>query len=534
MAQKPHATPEGFDLPNGWKISPIGKAVATEDLVLKVSASPDGRIVVGTHGGYNPHGLVVVDTKTHEATQRIGLKSAWLGLAWSRDGKKLYASGGNADSEKGRDKSKAPVYEFSYANGQLSTQPVGQFESDAPLDRIYWSGVEQHPHKDLLYAANRDTIDGPGKIVVFDEKTRAIVAQIGVEVAPYEMAFSADGNTLFVSNWASQSVSVIDTRSNKVVAAIPVGLNPNDMKLAADGRLFVACSNDNSVYVIDTKKRTVLERISTTLTPRAPEGSTPDALEIDAARKLLYVANADNNSIAVVNIAEAAHSEVVGFTPTGWYPSALALAEGGQMLYVGNSKGQSAYPDLKGPGSPLASTWNGDETIKTMQKGNIEMIPVSDLRQKLAGYTKQVQANTPYNDSQLSMARETKASSAIPREVGAGSPIEHIIYIIKENRTYDQVFGDIPKGNGDPRLTIFGKQVTPNQHAMVNQFVLLDNLYCDGEVSVDGHSWSNSAYATDFNEKLWPPDYGGHSNGAENAAYIPGAGHLWDLARRRA
>jgi len=223
----------------------------------------------------------------------------------------------------------------------------------------------------------------------------------------------------------------------------------------------------------------------------------------------------------------------LGFIPSGWYPSALTLADRGRTLYVGNSKGQASYPDIKGPGSPLASNWNGDESIKTLQKGSVEMIPMADLREKLAAYTRQVMANTPYDDSQLTLARAPKAPSVIPREVGAGSPIEHVIYIIKENRTYDQVFGDISKGNGDSRLTIFGNKVTPNQHALVGQFVLLDNLYCDGEVSVDGHSWSNSAYATDFNEKLWPPDYGRHSKAEESAAYIPSAGHLWDLARRK-
>src|SRR5215831_19303763 len=253
----------------------------------------------------------------------------------------------------------------------------------------------------------------------------------------------------------------------------------------------------------------------------------------DVAGRLLFVANADNNSIGVIGIADPKHSEVLGFIPSGWYPSALTLVNGGEMLYVGNSKGQASYPDIKGPGSPLASQWYGDETIKTMQKGSVEMIPLSDLRQKLAGYTKQVMANTPYEDSQLTLARAPKAPSVIPREVGAGSPIEHIIYIIKENRTYDQVFGDIAKGNGDSRLTIFGRNVTPNQHALVERYVLLDNLYCDGEVSVDGHSWSNSAYATDFNEKLWPQDYGRHSKAEETAAYIPSAGHLWDLARRK-
>ncbi len=534
LAQLPHATPNGFDLANGWRITPVGKAIGTEDMVLKLVTSPDGRVAIASHSGFNPHGIVVIDAKTQEPVQRIGLKSTWMGMAWSRDGKTLYVSGGNANSVEGTEPpSRAPIYEFSYANGRLSEKPTSQLDETIPLDRIYWSGLAYHPRKNLLYAANRGTTDAPSNVVVFDAKTRQLLSRIPVEVNPYELAFSADGASLFVSNWASKSVSVIDTNLNRVTGTIAVGANPNDMKLSPDGRLFVACSNDNTIHVIDTKKRMVVERISTTLTPGAPEGSTPDALEIDAARKLLFVANADNNAIGVVNIGDPRHSEVLGFIPSGWYPSALALGDGGRTLYVGNSKGQASYADIKGPGSPLASNWNGDESIKTLQKGSVEMIPVHDLREKLTGYTKQVMANTPYNDSQLAMAREPKSPSVIPRTVGAGSPVEHVIYIIKENRTYDQVFGDISKGNGDPRLTIFGKKVTPNQHALAAQFVLLDNLYCDGEVSVDGHSWSNSAYATDFNEKLWPPDYGRHSKAEESAAYVPAAGHLWDLARRK-
>jgi hypothetical protein len=147
--------------------------------------------------------------------------------------------------------------------------------------------------------------------------------------------------------------------------------------------------------------------------------------------------------------------------------------------------------------------------------------------------TRRVYENTPYHERLLAEAKAPPLASVVPREVGAGSPIEHVIYIIKENRTYDQVFGDLPRGNGDPRLTIFGRKVTPNQHALAEQFVLFDNLYCDGEVSVDGHSWSNSAWATDFNEKLWPVTYGGHSKATPSRAMVPVGGHLWDLCKRK-
>jgi YVTN family beta-propeller protein len=531
LAQLPHPVPGGYDLPNGWKITPAGRAVVTEDMVLKVVASPDGRAIIALHSGFNPHGLVVIDAKSQEAVQRIGLKSAWLGMAWSPDGKTLYVSGGNANGK--IDPQRAPIYEFAYANGRLSEQPTAQLEETIEKEKIYWSGLASHPKKHLLYAANRGTDADPSNVVVFDTKSRQIVTRIPVDVNPYELVFSADGNALFVSNWASNSVSVIDTASNRVTHVIPVGSNPTDMKLSADGRLFVACSNDNTIHVIDTKKFQVLERLSTTLYPLAPEGSTPDALEIDRAQKLLFVANADNNSIGVISIANAQHNEVLGFIPSGWYPSALTLADGGRTLYIGNSKGQGSYSDIRGPESPLPPGPEGNGSVKSLQKGSVEIVSVANLRTQLAAYTKQVRENTPYRDSLLAEARPAKTPSVIPHEVGAGSPIQHIIYIIKENRTYDQVLGDLPKGNGDPRLTIFGRNVTPNHHAIAEQFVTLDNLYCDGEVSVDGHSWSNAAYATDFNEKLWPVTYGGHSQATPSAAYIPSAGHLWDACRRK-
>ncbi|AXC11400.1 hypothetical protein ACPOL_2064 [Acidisarcina polymorpha] len=532
--QTPQYIPGGFNLPNGWRITPAGKPIATiEDMVLNAVVSPDGKIIVATHSGYLPHGIDVIDVKTRKLVQQIPLKTTWLGLAWSADGHTLYVSGGNATGAKNIARTMAPIYEFTYQDGRLSETPTGGLVETIDPKDVWWAGVAYLPGKGRLYAANRGTGLGPSNVVVFDTKTRKIVTRIPVEINPYAAVLSKDGRRLFVSNWSSESVSVIDTESNRVIRTLHVGMNPNDMKLSADGRLFVVCSNDNTIHVIDTNKLEVVERLSTTLTPLAPEGSTPDAIEIDNQRKLLYVANADNNSIAVIRIAVRGHSAVIGFIPTGWYPSALTLAENNNTLFIGNSKGEEGHPDLKGVGSPLASKWYGDETVKTLQKSSIEVLPVANLRESLPKWTHEVIENTPYNDSLLSEARPASQPTILPREVGVETPIQHVIYIIKENRTYDQVFGDIKGAKGDSRLTIFGEEVTPNQHALARQFVTLDNLYCDGEVSVDGHSWSDSAYATDFNERYWPPTYAGRSDALPARAYIPSAGHLWDLAARK-
>ena len=525
----------GADLPNGWRITPAGKAIAeVNDLVLKMVVSPDGKVIVAGHGGYLPHGLSVIDAKTHRLIQEVPLKTAWLGLSWSADGHTLFVSGGNANGEKKVEASTAPIYALGYANGRIDPNPKAQFLDTLPMDQIWWSGVLADPKRGVVWAANRGTSMNPTDVVQFDTKTGAIRGRVRVGVSPYEMAMTKDGRRLFVSNWGDKSVSVVDAATLKVIKTIPVGFNPNDMVLAADGRLFVACSNENTVYVIDSRSMEVLETISTSLYPKAPEGSTPNSLVLDAKRHLLFVANADNNDVAVVDIHARAHSDVLGFIPAGWYPSSVTLAEAGQALYIGSSKGESGHTTLHGPHSPLTPKGQPDDTIKTLQTASIERLPLAGLKARLARWTKQVFANTPYNDALLAEARPPASPSILPSKVGAGSPIKHVIYIIKENRTYDQVYGDLARGNGDARLAIFGRQITPNQHAMAEQFAIFDNCYADGDVSQDGHSWANAAYATDQNEKSWPANYGGHSQAQNRSlAYMPSAGYLWDAAKRK-
>lgn len=531
--RKPSVTEMGADLPNGWRVTPAGRTLAqTGDLVLNLIPSPDGKVIIGVHAGFLPHGLDVFDASSQKLVQSVPLNTAWVGLSWSNDGHTLYVAGGNASGKKSED-DKAPIYEFTYEKGRLSKKPTGNLEETIDPKQVWWSGLAYLPGKHLVYAVNRGTGTEPGNVVVFDAGTSKIVTRIPVGVTPYEAVLSRDGSKLFVSNWSDASVSVIDTASNQVVRTIAVGLNPNDMRLSNDGRLFVACSNDNTVHVIDTATLSKTETLSTTLTPKAPEGSTPDALAVDNGRKLLYIANADNNSVAIANIADPKHSKVIGFIPVGWYPSSLALTGRGETLFVGTGKGEQGHADPNGPHSP--SALHGESvSIKTIQTGSVEALSVADLKDRLPRWTKQVTDNTPYNDSLLSEARPAKEPSIVPQKVGERSPIKHVIYIIKENRTYDQEFGDLPHANGDPRLTIFGEDVTPNQHELAKQYVTFDNLYCDGEVSVDGHSWSNSAYATDFNEKQWPMEYGGHSVASYNVrAMVPSAGHLWDLAKHK-
>src|SRR5215510_10455609 len=364
-AQLPHATQNGYELPNGWRLTPLGHAIPTEDMVLNVSMAPDHKTVVALHSGFNPHGIVTVDVRTEEATQRIPLKSAWLGLAWHPNGKRLYVSGGNAN---GRKATRAPIYIFDYDNGRLSKEPTGTLEETIDTSELYWSGLVHHHTKPLLFAANRGTGAGPSNVVVFDTAAGKLLRRIPVEANPYALVLSDNGQALYVSNWGSDSVSVIDVGTMRVTGRIAVGDNPNDMALAKDGRLFVSCANDNTIAVIETKTRQVIERISTALTPNSPEGSTPNALALDRENQMLFVANADNNDVAVVRVAERAQSEVLGFLPVGWYPSALAISAG--KLYVGNSKGMGSYSDVYGPHSPLKPPApEAAGSVKSLQKG---------------------------------------------------------------------------------------------------------------------------------------------------------------------
>jgi YVTN family beta-propeller protein len=534
-AQLPKTSMEAADLPNGWKLSPAGKQIRTEDMVLGLSSAPDGKMMVAVHSGFNPHGMMVVSQKTEEPVQRIPMKSAWMGLAWSLDGSKLYVSGGNGVSR--RNPTKAALNVYGYKDGLLTEKPIAELESPWEANQTYWSGLAHHPSKPLIFAANRGTGVLSGHVAVFDTAAAKLLATIPVEVNPYKIVLDAAGKYLYVSNWGSDSVSVIDVETRKTVRRIAVGDNPNDMTLAKDGRLYIACGNSNDVWVVDTKKMRAVHQISTAMHPNAPLGSTPNAVLLDKQEKMLFVANADNNNVAVVNIAEAEEYNVMGFIPTGWYPSSLALTPDGKKLYVGNGKGMGGYSNVRGPGSPLVSDGSkeGLGSIKQLMKGSVEIIDLANLKNDIKRYTQECLKNSPYSDELLTLAKAPKigVNSIVPREVGMGSPIKHILYIIRENRTYDQVFGDLKQGNGDPRLTIFPRKVTPNAHKLAEEYVLFDNLYCDGEVSVDGHSWSNSAYATDFNEKLWPVTYGGWSSAFPSAAYIPSAGHLWDLAQKK-
>ena len=330
----------------------------------------------------------------------------------------------------------------------------------------------------------------------------------------------------------------IDPDDLRVEARIGVGEHPNQIAVCpTDDRIFVACASTNSVAVIDTKRGVVTETINTALFPKAPEGSTPDAVAVSPDGRKLFVANADNNCVAVVDISAPSRSQVQGFIPTGWYPTAVAVTPDGKHLLVGVGKGNQtrANPIPTDPKElvPDAKRQLPFPYIGTTLSGALSIVPMPSDEQ-LAAYTETVYRNCPYSDKLLTDAPYPQ-KTAIPTKVGEPSPIKHVIYIIKENRTYDQVFGDIGRGNCDPSLVMFGENVTPNHHKLANEFVLLDNLYCNGHVSADGHPWSTMAYNTDYIARNWALTYSdreGIEDDEEGNLQKAPSGYLWDACAR--
>jgi hypothetical protein len=287
----------------------------------------------------------------------------------------------------------------------------------------------------------------------------------------------------------------------------------------------------------------VIETLNTALYPDSPSGSTTNSVALSSDEKTLYIANADNNCLAVFDVSVPGSSKSKGFIPTAWYPTCVRVVK--NKILVSNGKGISSRANPFGPnpnrrGDEVIFQEGGREQkikvqyIGDLFRGTLGIIDIPDERQ-MALYSQAVYNNTPYTKNK-EMISDGIEGNPIPKKVGAPSPIKYIFYIIKENRTYDQVLGDMPEGNGDPKLVLFGENITPNHHAIAREFVLLDNFFVNGAVSADGHSWTMGAYATDYIEKNWPTSYGdrGGSYPGEGAREIANNKvFLWDHCQRK-
>ena len=317
---------------------------------------------------------------------------------------------------------------------------------------------------------------------------------------------------------------------------IVTGLHASALAVSPDGR-YVVCANaaSDNLSVIDTRTDAVVETIWAKPSPSDLFGAQPNALAFDAAGRTLYVANGTQNAVAVVRFAPAGReSKLQGLVPVGWFPGAVVFDAPRRRLHVANVKGHAAVPkpyDEDGA-DPAARGFNSHH-----YHGSLSIVPVPGERE-LRALTASAWRNLRQERiaEALLPARPGQPARAIPERIGEPSLIRHVVYVIKENRTYDQVLGDVPEGNGDPRLCVFGARITPNQHKLAREFVLLDNTYCSGILSADGHQWSTTAIGTDYLERSfagWPRSYpdGMGEDEADALAYSP-AGFLWDNALR--
>jgi hypothetical protein len=492
----PGPRPDGtVVLPSGWRIHPAGRQVLVGTLPLNLVVLSDGQLAVPANG-YGANGVRGVDPAAGRLVWMLPQRAAWVGLAGAGAGghDTLWASGGGTNR----------VYRFIRADSTWARDSVRLADSTA---KLFVAGLAVVPGRGLVAAVGNLS----DSVYLLDAATLARRGTFQVGHRPYTVV--ADSSHLYVSNWGDSTVSVIDLSGNPILRPSSVFVGPHPSALALRGReLFVALAGANGVARLDLATGTVIEQLTVALGPHAPVGSDPNALALSPDGRALYVAMAGNNAVAAVSIGPKT-MQVAGLIPVGWYPTAVAMAPGGKTLYVANGKGNGSGP-------------NPDHKyIGDVITGSVSIIPVPDA-ERLARYTREVYALSPYTNQSL-------RASARP---AARPPIRHVVYVIRENRTYDQVLGDLRPGNGDPSLALFNDSVTPNVHAMARRWVVFDNFYVDGEVSADGHEWSDRAFAGDYNEKTWPAIYSNRREwdltSGEDLAN-PRDAYLWDAARKK-
>ncbi len=534
--------PDGsFLLPTGWRLKPAGVQVPLDTLPMSSVLSRDGKFLLVLNGGYNPPSISVIDTASMRETSRVQVGDAWLGMAFSPDGKFVYLGGGGSYR----------LREFSYADGNL--KPAREFEINPgakPGERDFIGDVALSPDGHLIYAADlyHDAVD------VINPQSGRVIDRFKTGRRPYRILFHPDGKSFFVSSWADSTVYQYDATNGSEINRVRVGPHATDMILSSrkpdrdadDGqadngakyRLFVTAGNTNSVFVVgvsDDKDLKLLETLNVSMTPLEPAGMTPSGLALNSDQTRLIIVCSDANAVAVADIS-APRSRLMGFVPAGWYPTAARVLADDRLLVL-NGRGTGSHPTTyPGPVKRPAVTREGDRApgfVASIQTGTLSVIPAL-TDEGLEEATRTVISLSPYRDALLDPAT-SEPDSVVVSKPGKPSPIRNVIYVIKENRTYDQVFGSLGKGNGDPSLTLFDESAAPNHYKLAREFVLFDNFYVNADVSADGHNWATAAIAPDFTQRLWPPEYAGRTKyygfEGDEPANTPPAGYLWTNAQ---
>ncbi len=534
-----------FLLPGRNVLSPAGKQIALDTLPMNSLLSADGKHLLILHGGYKPPSIHVMNAQTLQLESKINLPDAWLGMAFAPGGNLLYVSGG----------SRSVIYEYRFLTneGKLElsrTFPVVSEKDRKPTDFV--GDLALSPDGRLIYIAMlyRD------EVAVINPQSGMVIEHWRTGKRPYKILFHPDGKSYFVSAWAGSAVYQHETDTGRSIGMIQTGPHPTDMvwrdkqaTAEADdddqykARIFVTAGNTNNVNVLGiTGERTVsnIETINVGLYPVMPAGMTPSAVALSPDKNKLFVVCSDANAVAMVDVSTK-KSRVEGFIPTGWYPVAARVLPDNRLL-VFNGRGTRSFPNPKGPdpskkAAPSHEGIRNDQYVGVLQTGSMSVIDPFEGDQ-LDQWSKTVRLNSPYNPEQHQVAHRNPATP-IPQNAseGGAGPLEHVIYIIKENRTYDQVLGDLGIGNGDPNLTLFTEKISPNHHKLAREFILLDNFYVNADVSADGHNWSTAGIAPDYVQKMWPNSYAGRRKtydyeGGEPAATPPG-GYIWSSVRSK-
>jgi YVTN family beta-propeller protein len=549
----------------------------TNSLPTAAALSPDGKYLAILNNGFGTEesdyqqSIAVYDLASNRVTdfpdERLAHNSHqdyFLGLAFSADGSKLYASFSSTSDPTGarKDDTGNGIAVYKFENGRIAPQsflkiplaPLGLGKQPSraapvlPEDKAdpYPAGIAViagRPEK-LLVAENLSD-----DAILMDATSGRILhrfalskSQVVPAAYPYGVVATRDGKTGYCSLWNGSAVAELNLVKGRVTrrisldspkSPIAAGSHPTAMLLSRDeSKLYVTLTNSDRVAVINTATGKVEGQLSSELPEQQYGGSDPMALALSADGSRLFVADASANAVAVFDATKSRDGTLAaaarGFIPTEWYPTALAVQ--GDDLFIVTGKGQGTGPN-SGSAMERGESKTRHPYIATLIHGSVARISIKDAEANLAALTRQ--------------AEESNLMTASPGEIhfaSGSNPIKHVIYIIKENRTYDQIFGDIAEGNGDPQLVMYGESITPNEHKLARQFGILDNFYCSGEVSGDGHVWSTAAITSDYNEKTWQINYrsgersydyeGEVMHGIPLAQRIPdvdepGTGYIW-------
>jgi len=528
-AQSNNNTSNKIQLPNGWKLSPAGKSLPLGDLPLNMAISKSKKLMAVTNNGQSKQSLQLIDLVNEKIADTITIDKSWLGIVFSPDEKSLFVSGGNDNW----------ILQYSITNQKFKLIDSIKLGDKWP-NKISPAGMCIDEAHQKIYVVTKDD----NALYTINLSTKKVVQKTFLSAEAYTCVLSPIKNELYISCWGGKKIIVFSTATNQITKEISVGVHPNDICLTKNGKLlYVANAEDNTVSVVDLAVYKEVEVLNTALYPNAPAGSSTNGVALSEDEKTLYIANADNNYLAVFDVSKKLESRSKGFIPVGWYPTAVKTAHG--KIYVTNGKGFSSFPNPLGPdpykrGAQLAfqqgliKSVEDDQYIGGLMRGTLSIINTPSEKQ-LGLNAAAVYENTPYTKEKENTSF-AEAGSVIPQKIGQPSAIKHVFYIVKENRTYDQILGDVSAGNGDTSLALFGGKITPNQHALANEFVLLDNFYVDGEVSADGHNWTLGGYANDYLEKNWVTSYGGRGGNydAEGTREIANNknGFIWDFAKR--